>query len=81
VIESVYPSANLDVNVKVIVPEAVPLLLDVPMTWNVPWELVTVIVCPAVRLTVFWRSKRPGDPGRVERSNPRPKPRPSRQAV
>jgi hypothetical protein len=32
VIESVYPSDNLDVAVKVIVPDAVPLLLGVPTT-------------------------------------------------
>jgi len=32
VIESVYPPVSLEVTVKVIVPDAVPLLLGVPMT-------------------------------------------------
>jgi hypothetical protein len=53
VIERVYPSASLDVTVNVSEPEAVPLLLGVPMTWNLPWTLVIVIVCPTVRLAVL----------------------------
>ena len=32
VIESVYPADSFDVTVKVTVPDAVPLLLDVPTT-------------------------------------------------
>ena len=50
VIESVYPSDSLDVTVRVTVPDAVPLLFVVPMALYEPLVLVTVIVCPTVRL-------------------------------
>ena len=50
VIESVYPSDSLDVTANVTVPDAVPLLLGVPTAWYEPLELVTVIVCPTVKL-------------------------------
>jgi len=75
VIESVYPCASSDVIVNVIVPEAVPLLDEVPTTKYEPWELVTVIVWPNVRLTVFWVAKGPpGGPAQAPFSGPNPVP-------
>jgi hypothetical protein len=51
--DRVYPSESFPVTVKVMVPEAVPLVLEVPMVRYSPEVLVTVIVCPAVRLTLL----------------------------
>lgn len=59
VIESVYPSESCAVTVKVTVPDAVPLSLGNPGTQNSPWVLVTVIVCPTVKLAVLWKLKEP----------------------
>lgn len=49
--ESVYPCESFAVAVKVSVPEAVPLLLGVPITKYFPCVLVIVMVCPTARLT------------------------------
>jgi hypothetical protein len=37
----------------------VPLSLGNPGTQNSPWVLVTVIVCPTVKLAVLWKLKEP----------------------
>lgn len=81
-IERVYPSVSLDVTVKVIVPEAVPFVLGAPKAENEPWELVSVIVCPTVRLAAYGMPKeQPRGPDQLEWSVPDSKSRPLWQAV
>lgn len=62
VIESVYPDASLPVTVKVTLPDAVPVSLASPTTKYLPCVLVTVIVCPTVRLACCCCGARPGPP-------------------
>jgi hypothetical protein len=49
--DRVYPCESFPVTVKVRVPEAVPLVLELLMVLYSPDVLVTVMVCPTVRLT------------------------------
>ncbi len=68
VIDSVYPCESFPVTVKVRVPEAVPLVLELSTVVYSPEVLVTVMVCPTEKFTWLccWSNQPPcciGPPG------------------